>query len=408
MKTILKLVAILLTVCAVAPAQVVPQASAGPAILQYALRYSQSGVFQSGNQTSWQTNASAEVDFANGFKRFPFNLNYGGGYTWSLDGPSYATGLFQRLMISQGYLGRRWNILASDSVYYLPESPTMGFSGIPGTGEPIGGTGSNPPSGQSILTTNTSIVNNITTGEVGLTLNNKTTLSAGGSSQILRFPDGNGLNTNAPTANVGLTRRLDARNSLTGQYSYSRFTYGSSNFTLEANTALADYHRVWTRHLSTDASVGPQWIKSAGSAALPSSTHISASAAFNYLFRSGSTSLSYNHQTSSGAGFLLGTTADSVNAGYSREFGKDLSIGISGSYTRNTGLMNNQVINGKFGGVQATRRMGRYLSLFANYTAIDQSSSSSSPLQANVLNQLEQVIAFGIGYTPRATHLNRH
>jgi hypothetical protein len=83
----------------------------------------------------------------------------------------------------------------------------MGFSGIPGTGEPIGGTGSNPPSSQSILTTNTSIVNNITTGEVGLTLNNKTTLSAGGSSQILRFPDGNGLNTNAPTANVGLTRR---------------------------------------------------------------------------------------------------------------------------------------------------------------------------------------------------------
>jgi hypothetical protein len=104
MKTILKLVAILLTACAAAPAQVVPQASAGPAILQYALRYSQSGVFQSGNQTSWQTNASAEVDFANGFKRFPFNLNYGGGYTWSLDGPSYATGLFQRLLISQGYI----------------------------------------------------------------------------------------------------------------------------------------------------------------------------------------------------------------------------------------------------------------------------------------------------------------
>ena len=408
MKTTLKLVAILFTACAAARAQVVPQAMAGPAIVQYAFRYSQSGAFLSGNQTSLQTNASAEVDYANGFKRYPFNLNYGGGYTWTLSGPSYATGVFQRLLISQGYIGSRWNIFASDNVYYLPQSPTMGFSGIPGTGEPIGGSGSNLPSSQQILTVNTSMVNNVATGEIGRTLNYATTLSVGGTSQILRFPDGNGMDTNATTANAGLTRRLDARNSLTGQYAYSRFSYGGTTFTLETSSALIDYHRAWTRHLNTDISAGPQWVNSVGVTALPSSTKVSASAAVNYQLRFGSTSLSYNHQTNSGAGFLFGTTVDSANAGFTREFGKDLSIGISGSYTRNTGLMNNQVINGKFGGVQATRRMGRYLSLFANYTAIDQSSSSSSPLQANVLNQLEQVIAFGIGYTPRATHLNRH
>jgi hypothetical protein len=407
MKTILKLGAFLITACVAAHAQAVPQATAGPAILQYALRYSQSGAFQSENQTSWQANASAEVNYANGIKRFPFNLNYGGGYTRNLAGPSIATGLFQRLLISQGYVGTRWNILASDSVYYLPQSPTMGFSGIPGTGEPIGGPGSTPPSSLPILTVNTRIVNNVAMGEIGLSLNNTTTLSVGGTSQNLRFLDGNGQDTDAPTANVGITRRLDARNSLAGQYSYSRFSYGDSNFTLEINNALIDYHRAWTRHLNTDASVGPQWIKGAGSAAQPSSTKFSASAAVNYQFRFGSTNLSYNHQTNSGAGFLLGTTVDSANAGYSREFGKNFSIGISGSYTRSTGLTNNEIISGKFGGVQATRRMGRYLSVFANYTAIDQSSSSSS-LPVNILNQLDQVVAFGIGYTPRATHHARH
>jgi hypothetical protein len=408
MKTILKLAAILFTACAAAHAQVVPEATAGPAIMQYALRYSQSGVFLSGNQTSLQTNASAEVDYANGFKRFPFNLNYGGGYTWTLSGPSYATGLFQRLLISQGYIGKRWNLLASDSVYYLPQSPTMGFSGIPGTGEPIGGPGSNPSSGQQILTVNTTVVNNIATGEVGRNLNHATTLSFGGTSQVLRFPDGNGLDTNAMTANAGLTRRLDARNSLTGQYAYSRFGYGGTTFTFETNSALIDYHRAWTRHLNSDVSAGPQWVNSVGITALHSSTNISASAAVNYQLRFGSTSLSYNHQTNSGAGFLFGTTVDSANAGFTREFGKDLSIGISGSYTRNTGLLNNEVISGKFGGVQATRRLGRHLSLFANYTAMDQSSSSSSSLQPNVLDQLEQVVAFGIGYYPRATHLVSH
>ena len=408
MKTTLKLVAILFTACAAAHAQVVPQAMAGPAIVQYAFRYSQSGVLISGNQTSWQVNASAEVDYANGFQRFPFNLNYGGGYTGTLAGPSYASGLFQHLLISQGYIGRRWNLLASDNVYYLPESPTTGFSGIPGTGEPIGGSGSTSSSSQSILTTNTRMVNNVATGEVGLSLNYATTLSVGGTSQILRFPDGNGTDTSATTANLGLTRRLDARDSLTCQYSFSRFNYGGTTFILETNTALIDFHRAWSRHLITDTSAGPQWVNSPGSAALPSSTKISANAAVNYQFRFGTTNVSYSHQTNSGAGYLLGATADSVNAGLSREFGKNTSLGVSGSYKRNTGLVNNEVIGGKFGGVQATRRLGRYLSLFANYTAIDQSSSFSSSLQANVLNQLEQVISFGIGYSPRATHIVRH
>jgi len=407
MKTTLKLVAILYTACAAAHAQVVPQATSGPANLLWAFRYSQSGVFISGNQASAQVNASAEFDFANGFKRFPLNLNYGGGYTGTLAGPSYASGLFQHLLISQGYIGRRWNILASDNVSYLPESPSTGFSGIPGTGEPIGGSGTTPPSSQSILTTKTRIVNNVATGEIGLSLNYATTLSIGGTSQILRFPDGNGLDTSATTANMGLTRRLDARNSLTGQYAFSRYSYGGSAFTLETNAALIDYRRAWSRHLITDVSAGPVWVSITGSVALPASTKYSANAAVNYLLRFGSTSLSYSHQTSSGAGYLLGATVDSVNAGFSREFGRDLSIGITGSYMRNSGLLNNEVISGKVGGVQATRRLGRYLSLFSNYTAIDQSSSLFSSLQPNVLNQLEQVVSAGIGYSPRAARLAR-
>jgi hypothetical protein len=65
----------------------------------------------------------------------------------------------------------------------------------------------------------------------------------------------------------------------------------------------------------------------------------------------------------------------------------------------------NGVINAKYGGAQATRKLGRYLTVFASYSAIDQSSSSSLPI--NVLNQLEQVIGFGIGYSPRETRLGQ-
>ena len=73
---------------------------------------------------------------------------------------------------------------------------------------------------------------------------------------------------------------------------------------------------------------------------------------------------------------------------------------------RTSGLGNQGgVTNAKFGGAQATRRLGRYLTAFANYTATDQSTSSLLP--ANTLSGLQQVVGFGIGYSPRETRLKQ-
>ena len=52
-----------------------------------------------------------------------------------------------------------------------------------------------------------------------------------------------------------------------------------------------------------------------------------------------------------------------------------------------------------------TRRFGRFVSVFGDYTAIDQSSSLLA--QPNVLNQLYQMISFGISYSPRQIHLKQ-
>jgi hypothetical protein len=102
---------------------------------------------------------------------------------------------------------------------------------------------------------------------------------------------------------------------------------------------------------------------------------------------------------------LPGGESDTVSANFSREFGKKLNVGIEGSYRRTAGLINNGVTNSKYGGVQASRRIGRYLSAYANYTAMDQSSSSALP--ANALSQLIHVVGFGIEYSPRETRLRR-
>jgi hypothetical protein len=410
MKTTLKLVAILLTACAGAHAQVVPAATGPRGLpvsgnLDYSFRYSETSQFGGSLGNQERSTASGDLEYSNGSTRLPFNLSYGGGYIWNLAGTSYVSGFFQHLLISQGYVGRHWSVVGSDNVSYMPASPTTGFSGIPGEGGSIGGTGSGTPSSQSILTLNTRTVSNIASGEFQHELNYATNLSLGGSSELLRFPDGNGLDTNMQMANAGLNRRLDARDSLSGQYIYFHYSYGGIGFTDQANTALFGYQRQWSRSLSSSVSVGPQWISSSDSATVPSSTTVAANASVNYLLRFGSAGLYYSRGMSGGAGYLLGAEVDSAGVDLSREFGRNVTLGFEGSYRRTSGLINNGVTDAEYGGAQIDRRLGRYINLFANYTAINQ--SSSSPLPTNALNQLLNVISFGIGYSPRGTHLRQ-
>jgi hypothetical protein len=72
---------------------------------------------------------------------------------------------------------------------------------------------------------------------------------------------------------------------------------------------------------------------------------------------------------------------------------------------RTAGLNGNGLTNGKFAGVQASRQVGRYLSVFGNYTAVSQSSNLVST--ANVLNNVFQSVSFGIGYSPREIRLEK-
>ena len=406
MKTILTFLAFLFTVCAAANAQVAPAAIAGAASLNYSLGYSQTADFYgNGLGTQQKAIASGDLNYMNGNGRLPFAVAYGGGYIWTISGPSYSTGLFQHLLLSQGIVWRKWHVTVSDDVNYTPQAPTTCFSGIPGLGEPNGGCSSTPPSDQSILTLNTHVVSNAASGYIEHTLNYATTLTAGGSSELRRYPDGNGLNVNQLMANAELTRRLNARNSLTGTYMFTQFSYPDSGFSFLVNTGLLGFNRLWNAKISSDISAGPEWKGSSNSAIVPSSITIAANAAVRYHYRFVTTSLNYIRAADSGGGYLLGAESDTVSAIYTQEFGKKLTIGFTGDYRHISGLRNNGVTNGKLGSAQVTRRFGRHFAAFANYTAIDQSSSSALP--SNTLGTLLQVVGFGITYSPQKTRLVR-
>jgi hypothetical protein len=437
--------AILFTISASVMAQVVPAAK-GPTglpvsgTLHYGLHYAETTQLGGGQDGQQMSIVSGDASFANISKRLPFSMQYGGGYGFVWAGPPSAGNVFQHLSLSQGMAGRTWNLTASDNVSYTFETPTTGFSGVPGTGEPIGVPGTITPPDQTILTVNTRSIDNFTTLGFGHRLDSLTTLNLGGSLGQMRFIDNNGQNMNTWTTNAGVTRRLNARNSFSGQYSFSRYSYGISaalanaaqiNYS-QVQSAQFSFNRQWNPHIVTSASVGPQWVSSSNNAIVPSSTRFSANASASDTFRVGTASLTYSHGTTGGSGYMLGAESDVVMANFGRNFrfGKNLTVGVTGSYMRTASLtaaefefaclINNvisiclvplnykPVTDAGFGGVQATRKLSRYFNAFASYTAIDQSSNlqlsvPNTPLSSNaiILNGLNQVISFGIGYSPR-------
>lgn len=397
MKTTFKLAAIFLAVCPRLLAQVAPAATAGSADFRYTFRYSETAQF-GGSLGNWQTiSPSAELEYSNGSTRHSFSLNYTGGYTSTLSGPSYSDGMFHRLLLSQAINWRKWNLNVSDDASYRPQAPTTGFSGIPGIGEPIGVSAPTNSPSQSIFTVNTHVVENTVHGDLEHILNFATTLNLGGSSDLIRYPDGNALATNSQMANGGLTFRINARNSLSAQYLFSQFSYPDYSFTFRTNSGMFGFKRAWSRPLSSSISVGPDWIGSSNSSAVPSSIAMSVQAALNYQVRSWSAGLGYNRGTTGGSGYFFGAENDSLVATFSRDFEKKLTVGLTGGYQHTSGLGSNSDIRGEFGGIQASTRLGRYCSIFANYTATTQSSTGSLP--ANVLNQLWQAASFGIAYS---------
>lgn len=419
MKTNCKLVVVLFATCIAvstgsgADAQAVPAATVHGlpvgASLNYELRYSQTAEFAA-NLGNWQmSTASGSAAYTNGGDRYPFSMEYGGGYTWTISGPSYGTGMFQHLLISQGIVGRKWNATASDDVSYTPEAPTTGFSGIPGIGEPIGTPIPTPLPSQSILTLNTHVIYNNAQAQLGHSLNYATKLSVGGTYDLLRYPDNNGIDIDTASGNATLTRRLNARNSLLGTYQFSQFTYPDYNFSLTTNSGTLGFEREWTRKVTTNVSAGPQWIGSSKSNAVPSSMGIMANAAVNYHYRLDSAALIYSRGINGGSGYLLGAEVDAATVTFTHDFSNTLTVGLDAAYMRTSGLGNRGTVDAtgttdaKYGGVQATKRLGRYFNAFANYTATVQSSSSALP--ANTLSQLMQVVGFGIGYSPRGTRL---
>ncbi len=388
--------------------------------------------FQTGyaqNQgVSAQTTLSGSLIYATKSLKAPFSTIYTGGVLFS-NQRGYGTNTFQSLAISQGYVTKNWTFGVADVVSYLPQSPTLGLSGVPGTGD-IGFT---PVSGvetpaQNILTYNSDRVSNTAVGNASRKITARTGITADLSYGILHYFDNNSLNTRQISADLGLNHEIDARTSVGVNANYSIFTLGNytlgsqsrtdASFTTRAISAQVQHQ--FTRAFGASVSVGPQWVNSASDLGIPSRLGVYASVNLAYVRRFGTFDLSYNRGANGGSGVLPGAFSDAVTASASRAYGHNWALSANLGYAHTSGLgstLNNNVLvlpgvgtygnfDSTFAGAQVTRRLTNSFSAFASYTAFNQTYGNVQSIPG-AISGLIQSFTIGASWFPKSTNLGQ-
>lgn len=376
-----------------------------------------------------QTTLSGSLIYATKSLKTPFNAIYTGGVLFS-NQQGYGTNTFQSLALSQGYITKNWTFGVADVVSYLPQSPTVGLSGVPGTGDvglpPVIGIDS---PAQNILTYNSDRVSNTATGNASRRLSARDSLAGGVSYGILHYFNNDLLNTQQISGNLSLNHQIDQRTSVGINANYSVFSFnnyivgsqvggGGASFTTRAIGAQAQHQ--FTRALSGSVSGGPQWVNSSAKLGIPSSLGLFVNANLTYTRRFGTFNASYSRGANGGSGVLPGAFSDTITGSASRAYGHNWALSGNVGYARTSGLGTSTdttliVLPGvgsygsfdsTFVGGQVTRRLSKAFSAFASYTAFDQTYGNVTNVPG-AISGLIQSFTIGASWYPRSTNLGQ-
>lgn len=387
--------------------------------LQYGVSASESLIWgyygSSGAATS--TNLTGDLAYISSSKRDPFSMIFSGGRLWS--GSGQGSHSYLNLGLSQVINAGRWNVVISDSVSYLPGTPTTGLSGVAGVGDlGINPVQVGPPSGQGVLTDSSSQVSNSSSISIQRQLTGKTSINGSGFYGISRFlsTSGNpnaGLGSDSVSGSGGINHQFDVRNSLGANYVYSSYSFPQDTVGIAApdfvsQTVSAQGVHQFTRRLGATASVGPQWtsISSTNTKLLSLFANVAAS----YSPGHSHISVGYVRSTNNGYGVTGGTTSDSVSGSISGSFGRVWSAAAYSAFTRSDNLPVPGVSPFSFHttvtGFQISRAIARSFSCYGSYT-LEKQSTAGPVVAVDVYSGLTQVVGFGLTFSPMPIHFGR-
>jgi len=428
---------------AISGAQALPAATASPistgftlpssaGTLQYALSASQSltsNYFGNAGVAS-STNLNGDLAFISSRPLDPFSAVFTGGRSWSTSGqPSYN---YLNLSLSQAVNTHRWIFSLSDAVNYMPQTASTGLSGIPGAGDlgvvpvPTGvtpaPTSANP--GQGVLSGFSTRVANTSSLSLQRQITGKTSLNASGSYVLTRFlnnsgsstvPSSAGLDSDGDSASAGLSHRIDARNSLGGNFAYTRNTFSGAISTLadpsfSSQTASLQYTHQFTRKLGAVVAAGPQWT-SIDSPGLTPALSLFANLSANYTGEFSHASVAFSRSSNSGFGVIGGAISNSVTFSTGRIVDRVWLCALTAAYTQTSELPSAVTLPFTFhttvAGVQVSRALARTLSAYASYT-LQKQSNQGTAAAVDLFSGLSNVAGFGLTFSPSAVRLGGH
>ena len=363
--------------------------------------------------TSTSTVGSGNLAYLSNSERNPFSTVISAGYFLNAGSGGTSSSGFANLAASQVLRTRSWVFVVSDALSYLPQSPTTGLSGLPGLGDlgnlPVQ-TGLGPE--QSILTVSGERVSNGLSGSATWQLTSKTDLQGSASWQLFRFVGDvpPGFNTDGYAASFGPDHRIDARNSVSASAYYSRQVYPDfANSRVETEGVNFGYTRAWTRALSTTVTIGPETTHGQTYIRIPARLDVAVAASLSYAGRLNGLNVGYTRAVNGGSGVIFGATSDTVAGGFSHPFSREWLFGLNASYSHSVGLtpILGQVprTSTVYGGAQLSRRLSESLSVYASYTAVQQSASGFSGLSqlfgfATPFDGFNNIGAVGISFAP--------
>jgi hypothetical protein len=430
----LPLAAVLLLLVAAdagAHAQALPAAEASPistgftlphaaGTLNYAVSASESvATNRFGNSgTSAYSNLSGDLAFITDSQRDPFSMVFSGGRSWTTSSQSSYS--FLNLAMSQVVNLKRWNFVLSDSVSYMPGTASTGLSGVAGVGDlGAGAISTSEDTGQGVLTGYSTRVSNSSSLSIQRQITGKTSIYTAGTYSTTRFlsdstsnGDNPGLDSSDETASLGLSHRIDARNTIGTGYAFTRSTYTGNNYGIpepgfSSQTAIGQYTHQFTRKLGFSASAGPEWttVDSTGSS---TSTTLFADISAAYAGQFSNAALSYRRSTNGGFGVVGGSLSDSVVFSVGRTFNRVWRCSATADYTRTVNLSSTVSLPFTFhtevAGGQVSRALGRSFSAFASYS-VETQSNQGAAATIDLFNGLTQVVGFGLTYAPASIHL---
>jgi hypothetical protein len=389
--------------------------------------------YYGGGQVTGTSALSGDVAYTTKSSARPFSVIFAGGLLLpNQSGQGVTT--YQDVSASQGYVTRHWVFNLTDSFSFLPQSPTTGLSGIPGTGDigvvPVAGPGGGPAGG--VLTVSGNRISNSLSGSGERQITPNTSITGAGSWTVLRFVDSQaiGLNYSQVTGTVAVNHRFDSRtsagvNAVYSIFDYSGYQSGLTEPNFQTRGINVSFERLLSHTLSVNASAGPEWISSSNGALIPSTLNVAGRGGLTYSRRFTNAYLTYSRGVNGGSGVLPGALSDSIGFGGGRTYGRNWVLSINGAYTRSSGLTNltnlnslqgtptpaattpvNEVFNTIYAGVQARRRITTNLSGFLSYTAQSQSTNYSLN-GVNASSGTSQTFGFGISFSPRSTRLGQ-